>query len=140
MKKAVLFIILFLIAAPASCQEFFEWRADPYEYATTPDQVIHFFAGRFVCDKLDKIMPLHWAVLGNVVIAAGLEAKDALIPHEKLPWIGGEGWNDWNFVYMGIAGSMFYVLTEYVIFKGDNYYLNLESSGDISRVSFYIQL
>lgn len=134
MRLILIILLVLAIQAPAQAQDWLEWRNAENSHWTTDDKLVHSAWGYWNCNAFDKGMKLHWAILLNAAIQWGNEVKDALIPHEKLPWIGGNGFDEKDAVMGSITGAIFYVLTEYVIFHGDNYYINLDSKRGETRL------
>ena len=96
--------------------------------------------GYWQLNQLDKILSLPWAIGINAIIAWSWEVKDGYIPYEKFPWLGGDGFDYKDGLMTSVGGALIYVASEYWIFKGDNYYLNLERRGEITQLSLVIGL
>ena len=139
MKTLIVLLLLLILQIPAYGQDWFKWRTTDTPW-TSDDKIVHAAWGYVNCNWFDKSMALHWAILLNAAIQWGWEVKDGFIPHEKLPWLGGDGFDPKDAVMGSIGGAIFYVVTEYWLFKGDNYYLNLEKRGEVTQLTFIISL
>ena len=134
--------MVLVISVPAMAQEpeLFKWRVADNAAWSRPDRGLHMAWGYWQLNQLDKILSLPWAIGINAIIAWSWEVKDGYIPYEKFPWLGGDGFDYKDGLMTSLGGALIYVASEYWIFKGDNYYLNLERRGEITQLSLVIGL
>ena len=120
MKTRNLFIaiitVLVLMVNQASAQDYFQWRWSDSKFMVTPEaNTAHCIGSAFLADFIESRGMKWWqADLTAIGLGALWEVKDGLVPYEKVPVFGSEGFSMMD-LKLDIAGVVLNRVANYGI-------------------------
>jgi len=137
LKYLIIIILALIIATPCLGQDFFKWRhADDKPY--TDDKLVHAFGSQYLCRQIDKAMSLEFSVAATMILGVMWECKDAVMPHEKIGWLGGDGFSTWD-VWADFAGCFLYVISDYVLWPDRSVKTNMSLSRNGGKLTLVME-